>query len=132
MSEFTLKTVAVLDVGAFGVLLHNGLPFAVTLTRTYESPDGQLVKVRPGLWKCTRRRYNRGGYDTWEIHIPGHNYLLFHKLNWEEESDGCLGVGESFAVINNKPGIAQSGEGFKEFMMRSQHLDEFNLSVINS
>jgi hypothetical protein len=128
---FTVKRIAVRDEGAFGVMLHHGVPFAVTLERTYEQPTGQLVKIAPGQYTCTRSRYLRGNYDTFEIHVPGHTRILFHKANWEHDLEGCIGIGENYAVLKDKTAIAQSDAGFTEFMKRAQGVDQFPLNVIH-
>jgi len=125
--SFQIKRVAVLTSGAFGVLLSNGTPFAVTLERTYD--PGNTVKIGNGFHECHRSRYNRGNYDTFEISVPGHSRILFHKGNTELHSDGCVLVAESFAMMGDKPGIALSAEGFNEFMKRAADTDSFTLEV---
>lgn len=124
---FELKRIAVLNDGAFGVLLSNGVPFAVTLERTYD--PGNTVKIGAGFHECTRSRYAKGGYDTFEIAVPGHDRILFHKGNVELHSEGCVLVAESFAVMGDKPGVSMSAEGFGEFMKRAGDLDSFTLEV---
>lgn len=124
---FELKRVAVLSDGAFGVFMHNGVPFAVTLERTYD--PGNTIKITSGFHECHRSRYNKGNYDTFEITVPGHNQILFHKGNVELHSEGCVLVAESFAVLGDKPGVAMSAEGFWEFMKRATGVDSFTLEV---
>ena len=121
-----LKTVSTIPDGCFGVLLHDNVPFAVTLERTY---DDLKVKIPAGIHKCHRSRYNKGGYDTFEIEIEGHSRILFHKGNTELHSDGCILVAESFAMFGDRPGIALSGDGFTEFMKRTGGVDSFMLTV---
>lgn len=127
MSDFQLKRVAILNSGAFGVLMANGIPFAVTLERTYD-PDNS-VKIGAGPHSCTRSRYNKGGYDTFEIEVPGHDRILFHKGNTELHSEGCILIAESFAMFGDKPGVALSKDGFEEFMRRAAGMDSFTLEV---
>lgn len=127
MAEFELIRVKVINSGAFGVLCHNDVPFAVTLERTYD-PDNQ-VKIQPGPHRCFRSRYNRGGYDTFEIEVAGHSRILFHKGNVEAHSEGCVLVAESFSMMGDKPGVAMSGQGFEEFMKRAANYDSFTLEV---
>jgi hypothetical protein len=118
----TVRRVALLDEGCFGVLMYLGVPFAVTLERTF----GQDTIIPAGTYNCVARRYNRGGYQTFEITgVAGHSLLLFHKANWETDLQGCVGIGESFAVLDGKLAIAQSGEGFNEFMRKVGDLPSF-------
>lgn len=125
--NFELKHVAILSDGAFGVLMQNGVPFAVTLERTYD--PGNTVKIGNGFHECRRSRYAKGGYDTFEIAVPGHSRILFHKGNTELHSEGCVLVAESFAVFGDKPGVAMSADGFAEFMKRATGVDSFTLEV---
>ena len=124
---FELKRVSIINHGAFGVLLQNGVPFAVTLERTYD--PGNTVKIGNGFHECHRSRYAKGGYDTFEITVLGHDRILFHKGNTELHSEGCILVAERFADFGDKPGIAMSGEGFAEFMKRTADVDSFSLEV---
>lgn len=121
-----LKTVAVLDEGCFSVLLWNGRPFAVTLERTFE---GRRVVIPTGQWLCTRTVFQKHGYETFEIHIPGHTRVLFHIGNKEDDSLACVLVGEFFAVFGAVDGIGDSARGFAEFMQRTEGLSQFYLNV---
>ena len=123
-SLIVIKRVAILEEGAFGVMLMLGTPFAVTLERTFD--DGQPV-IPAGRYVCKPRRYNRGGYQTYEITgVEGHSLLLFHKANWETDLEGCVGIGESFETLDGRIGIAQSSKGFIEFMDKVGDLPSFS------
>ena len=131
----TVKRVAILQQGAFGVLLWHGIPFGVSLERTYPGQrDAQITKIKPGVYQCTRSRYNAGGYDTWLIQggdITPERRILLHKGNTEEDSEGCILVGESYGLLSGKHAILQSGAAFQELMTLSADIDEFYLTVVN-
>ena len=133
MTPFELHRVAVRPEGAFGVLLHDGLPFAVTLERTYDELDERgrpSSKIPVGVHRCTRSFFHRGGYSTFEVHIPGHSRLLFHRGNTEKDSEGCILVAESFGELGAEPAILESVMGFAEFMRRASSVGtEFQLVV---
>ena len=119
----TVMRVAKLDEGVFGVILHLGIPFAVTLEKSF---DNNEPIIPAGTYDCVSRKYNKGGYMTFEIvGVDGHSLLLFHKANWETDLAGCVGIGESYAKLNGKLAIAQSGDGFGEFMRKVGHLPSF-------
>jgi uncharacterized protein DUF5675 len=147
MPLFTLTRIAVRDDGAFGVLKHHlsdydvaGIPFAVTLERTYLNPteagisqkylSGQLVKVTEGRHVCVRRFYNKGGYFTYEIQQDGHTAILFHRGSIEAHSEGCVLVGERFDLIpmQNTPGISD-GSGLTELLRLAADRPSFELEV---
>ncbi len=119
----TVKRIAKLEEGCFGAMLCLGVPFAVTLERTFE---GGRIVIPEGIYTCVATKFHRGNYPTFEITgIAGHSRLLFHKLNFEDESEGCVGIGEAFAKLDGKLAIAQSGAGFGEFMQKVGHLPSF-------
>lgn len=121
----TVKRVAKLDEGVFGAILHLGVPFAVTLEHSFL--DNQPI-IPAGRYLCKARRYNRGGYETFEITgVDGHSLLLFHKANWETDLEGCVGIGEGFAMLDGRLAISQSGQGFGEFMQKVGHLPSFQV-----
>ena len=121
-----LKTVAIRDDGCFGVLLWTGRPFAVSLERTFA--DGRPI-IGAGTHRCKRTDFHAGGYETFEIEVPGHTRVLFHRGNVETESEACVLVAESFARMGTLTAIADSEHGFKEFMSVTLGLDEFDLEV---
>lgn len=123
-----VKRVAKLLEGCFGVMLHSGAPFAVTLEHSYEDNE---PKIAAGVYLCKASRYFKGGYDTFEIIVPGHTRILYHKANLERDLDGCVGIGESFSLLEGSLSIAQSGDGFAEFMRRVGHLDSFYVEFID-
>jgi hypothetical protein len=122
-----LKTVAVLEDGAFGVLLWDAKPFAVSLERTFEN---LRVVIPSGIRRCFRTTYIKGGYPTFEIEVPGHQRVLFHKGNVEEDSEACVLVAESFGELAGRTAVLDSRGGFAEFMRLSAGLSEFYLEVI--
>ena len=122
----------ILDSGAWGVLWHlpEQAPICVTLEHTYET--GKRIKLPDGVWYCTRRIHGVStgkGYPAWEIHIPGHRYIDIHIANFEDQLEGCLGLGEMFAVIDGKRAIGASGSAFKEFMSLTEGLEDFFIEV---
>jgi len=127
-----LKHLSVISTGAYGGLMVRNdddewLPIAVTLERTYGIGLAQASKITPGIHKCTRTMYNKGGYETFEIHVDGHTRILFHILNIEDQSEGCVGIGESFDPVLGQPGIIQSKKAFNQFMSYLTGVDEFYL-----
>lgn len=122
-----LKTVARIEDGCFGVLLWKEKPFAVTVERTF-TLDRYTV-IRNGMYRCRRDFYHHGNYETFEIQVPGHERVLFHKGNKEVDSMACVCIAESFTRLDGVTAIADSQHGFDEFMRLTQGLDEFELMV---
>jgi len=124
--EMELKTVAKIEEGCFSVLLWDRKPFAVSVERTF--PNLQTV-IGAGTYRCHRDFYHHGGYETFEVLVPGHDRVLFHKGNKEVDSMACVCIAESFARMDGVTAIADSKHGFDEFMQLASGLDEFELKV---
>jgi len=122
---FELVRVAKHEDGAFGVLLQHGLPFAVTLEHTF---DDEVI-IPPGEYPCCRTVFRKKGYATFEIFVPGHSRVLFHIGNLEEDSRGCILIGQEYGTLQGKPAVLLSRLGFNEFMGRAVGLSEFQLRV---
>lgn len=128
-APFVLIRVAMLPEGAFGVLKHAGVPFAVTLERTYPLAGGlYMTKIPPGRHRCVPTWFHRGAYRSFEVIVQGHERLLFHRGNTGADSDGCVLVAESFGLLAAQPGILDSTNGFAEFMRLADN-QAFDLEV---
>lgn len=98
--------------------------------------------IPAGMYKCKRSFYNKGGYPTfWVTNVPNRSNILFHKGNTEEDTQGCILLGNELGALivpdeDNKgvrtPKIAvlRSGEAFSEFMRSLDKVDEFELHII--
>jgi hypothetical protein len=122
----SLKTVAVREDGCYSVLCWNGRPFAVSVERTF---DDLRTVIGNGYFECVRDHYHKGGYETFEIQVKGHDRVLFHKGNLETHSLGCIIVAESFAVMSGQTAVADSKGGFAEFMELTKDLPSFHMEV---
>jgi len=123
-----IRTERVAEDGCFSTLLWDGMPFAVSAEHTFE--DGRPVLGAGEYW-CTRDYYNKGGYETFEIQVKGHDRVLFHIGNTEMDSRGCVLVGKSFGVLRGKGAVLDSKGGFAEFMALTSALPAFKMRVTN-
>lgn len=126
---FRLERDSVGPDGAFGRLLYLGQEIAKTLERTYEHPGEPVIKIPPGIYRCTRTRFFRGAYDTYEIHVPGHERILIHIANVEAQLDGCVALGIEHGTLDGKPAVLRSKEAFDKFMDCAANAPEFYLEV---
>lgn len=122
MKLLNLIRIANIESGIFGVLKDDGVPFCVTIENNdYTFPDGEYL--------CIRVKSPKFG-DTFEIiGIPGRTVILFHWGNWENDSTGCVILGENYAILSNKEAIGSSKIAFREFLERTKDVNEFKLKV---
>lgn len=126
MTSLLLRTSGVNQDGCFSVLWLPTRPIAVTIERTF---DDLRTVIPNGDFRCVSSRYHRGGYDTYEIKVPGHTRVLFHKGNTELDSEGCILVGSSFGLLNGAPAVLASKQAFDNFMQIMSGVEEFTLRV---
>lgn len=128
-----VKTVAVRNDGCFSCLLWMGRPFAVSVERTFspgEAEHGKHIVIPNGIFVCNRSFYHKGGYPTFEIDVPGHTRVLFHKGNLEDHSEACVIVAESFGMLSGKTAVLDSAGGFNEFMSLTKDYESFQMEVV--
>lgn len=137
-ARLQLVTISIRKDGCFSVLKwreegeEDGRPFAVSAERTFEpgqAAHGKRIVIPAGVLVCRRTNYIRGGYPTFEIEVPGHSRVLFHKGNKEEDSEACVLVAESFTHINSQTMIGDSKGGFSELMELAKGLNTFEMEV---
>ncbi len=113
-----------LDWATFGVMKYNRVPFAVTIERAWKNNEKMISAIPCGLYTMQRRAAtsNIPYVHFVLLNVPGNrDGIAIHKANLASQLEGCIAVGESFDPVSVKgnpeePGIAQSGEGFREFM----------------
>lgn len=132
-AAYELIRTLIVDDGAFGVLqCPNDPAFALfTLERTWDAAGrAQRIVIPPGLYVCRRSYFHGGGYDTYEVTgVEGHDRLLFHILNVETESRGCIGLGRRRGALRGVPAVLESSDAFETFMQHTAGRSEFSIVV---
>ena len=113
--------------------------------RTLEEEDQgnrrNVSSIPAGTYIVKRVDSPRFG-DTFEITgVPNRSHILFHPLNTEEDTEGCIGVGKRFGVLKvldednghvaHKLAILRSRDAFKEFMAFFDGVDEWLLEIVD-
>lgn len=113
--------------GVFSRLdLEDGTPFCVGLEHSYDL----VPKVSVGTYTCRRRASPRFGYDVFEItNVPGHTFIEIHIGNFNEDSEGCVLIGEEIYLARTCQMITNSRETFDQFMALQEGVAEFLLIV---
>ena len=130
MITLTLKRIARDDYGTFGVLIRNNTPFAVTCEDLWRENAPNISCIPVGMYRCVRVQSPKFG-NTFEITgVEGRTHILFHKGNTEDDTHGCVLIGERFEVLNGKTAVLDSGSGFGEFMRLMEDVDSFPLHIM--
>lgn len=121
--------------GVFGVM---GPWTTVEEEDLNNAPNISCIPV--GAYVCKRTWYNKGGYESFEItNVEGRSNILFHVLNTEEGTEGCVGVASHLGVMRvrdedshemtYKLAGRSSRNAFNAFMRKWEGVDEFLLVV---
>lgn len=136
MKTMIIRRVATGEQGTFGVILHNDIPFALSLERQWLDNRPSVGDVPgscipSGEYACKRVNSPRFK-NTFEVtDVENRTHILFHKGNLDDDSHGCILVGEKFGMLSANAGILESRQGFNEFMLLLEDEDEFSLNIIN-
>ena len=126
-----LKRIAFTEFGVFGVLLHNGIPFTLTVERPWLDNAPDVSCVPAGLYSCVRHSSQKYK-DTFRLKdVPNRTGILLHPGNHMDHSAGCIIIGEKFDPYKDEPGIQSSSEGFQEFMKILENRQTFELLILN-
>lgn len=131
MKKITIKRVSNLSCGMFGVIFDEDIPFALTCERPWVNNQKSVSCIPIGIYRCKRIISPKFG-DTFEVtNVPDRTEILLHKGNINDDSHGCILVGEQFEPFQDKQvGILASAKGFEEFLKRTKGIDEFQLRII--
>lgn len=134
MKTMIIKRVITGNQGTFGVIIFENIPFALTLEREWldnrPSINGVPGSCIPaGEYFCKRVNSPNFG-NTFEVKaVPNRSHILFHKGNLDDDTHGCILVGEEFGNIGKRSGVLKSKKGYDEFMAILSHDDEFRLVI---
>ena len=140
MIHLTIHRVVTGDDGTFGVLLAENKPFALTVERQWlDNIRGQSC-IPTGEYNVKRciaspeygfKNSPRFG-DTFHVqNVKDRSKILFHKGNVDDDSHGCIIVGEQFGTLHDDIAVLSSRQGFGEFMSLLKGQNEFELTIKN-
>ena len=129
MKRYTLKRIASNTDGTFGVLLDEDIPFCLTVERQWLENRSNVSCVPDGTYICKRGQFTKHG-NTFEVmNVPGRSAILFHKGNIDDDSHGCIIVGEQYGYLSEDVAVLSSGSAFTEFLDRLKDVNEFELTI---
>jgi len=130
MKHFQLIRITGIDDGTFGVVLDEKIPFCLTVERPWLNNKVGESCIPSGEYVCRRVQSPRFG-DTFEVtKVSGRTAILFHKGNVEDDSHGCIILGEQYESLNGKTAVFASGKAMNEFLQRTTGVQEFLFSIV--
>ena len=117
----------------FGVLVCDK-----TILPTIENPwinNKRNISCIPiGRYRCVVYQSPKFGLTFHILNVPGRGEteaIIFHIGNLDDDTRGCIIIGNEFGELNSEPAVLNSRKGFKRFM-ETMIDDEFELTVRNT
>mgnify|MGYP001596600586 CR=1 FL=1 len=134
MKFLKLLRIAETEHGTFGVLFDEPPePFAVTVERKWLNNKTGESCIPIGEYTCKKVQSPKFGGTYQVMDVKGRSEILFHIGNIDDDSHGCIIVGENFGRRNGSTAVLSSGNtvgaGFLEFKERLHGHDEFRLLI---
>jgi len=139
VTKFVLQRTMHTPDGIFGRLILGGETFCQTLEHAFLHdkvylpilPDGAYTLKR-GIHRLTTGpefvTYAFPRFMSWDK--KPHTGVLFHVGNWNQDSTGCVLVGEEKGSLGGKPGVLRSKMAFKRFLEACGDAETINVDVI--
>lgn len=118
-SEVTLGTLAVEEAP----------PICLTLERPWLNNASNVSCIPAGLYVCSRVNSPKFGNVFQVLSVPARSNVLIHWGNWVSDTEGCIILGESYAILKDEAAVAQSKVAFQEFMDLTKNVSSFTLEI---
>lgn len=118
--------------GIFGEILDSrNRVVAYTLEHSYDLKS----KIPAGVYQCvlgTHALHNGIPFQAYELqNVPGHTNILIHMGNYNNDSEGCILVGEAITPSSKGQMVTNSRTVFAEFMKLQKGAPSFTLTVVD-
>lgn len=102
--------------GTFGVMTIDGIMFCLTL-EPYSRDNVKVLSCIPaGQYICREKKSSKYG-DTYEItNIQNRDNVLFHWGNIDDNTKGCIILGEKLGRLGKSRAVLNSKATFKTFL----------------
>lgn len=137
--DMVLRRLNFRDDGILGELVSDDIVSfsCATLEHAYtDEQNGWVPKLKSGLYRCVygthQLAHHPHPFKTFEItNVPGHTNILFHIGNFNNDSEGCVLLGQRMPDGGGSLMISDSKVTFERFMNVQRGVSEFNLTVID-
>ncbi len=86
--------------------------------------------IPEGLYLIKYGRYNRGGYDAYELNnVRDRTLIKIHVANTSSDVFGCIGLGDSISRLNDSLGVLNSQDAYDRWMSVMDKVARAYLSI---
>jgi len=118
--------------GTFGILKLQKSAFCWTLEPRDEENVNSISSIPVQQYICKRINSPKYGI-TFEItNVPGRTNVLFHWGNYDNNTKGCVLVGDKKATLGYREALLNSKKTFELLIKELEGFDEFHLTIKES
>lgn len=97
-----------------GLLRWRDFEHAYTVEDGWRDNRPNVSCIPDGIYRVVPRRFNKGGYDAWEIlDVPGRDQIKIHAANTALDVQGCIAPGDRIAAFGELLGVERSKAAFE-------------------
>ena len=117
------------EQGTIGVLKINKQVFCYTLEPTdkLNKPNESCIPAQQ--YRCASVHSSRFGMTFEVMNVPGRSHVLFHRGNTQDDTLGCILLGQTVGKLKGERAVLNSGNTFKEFMFNMGSHQGFHLTI---
>ena len=116
-------------MGTFGELGGRMISRWCTVEKEWVDNEKYISCIPEDAYLCERTDSPRFGETFEVVGVPNRFGILFHVANFEENVQGCIGLGTDIGTINDRWAVLNSKDAFREFMEYMEGEDEFILDI---
>lgn len=118
------------EQGTIGILKIDKEAFCWTLEPAdrLNKPNESCIPAQQYL--CRRARSPKFGETFMIIDVPNRTNVLFHKGNTENNTLGCILLGQTVGKLKGQRAILNSGKSFDSFMIAMAGAQTFHLTIL--
>lgn len=115
--------------GTFGALKLNKELFCWTLEPRDEENAANISSIPAQQYDCGRYSSLRYPGTFQVLNVPGRSRILFHPGNTDDDTAGCILLGETLGKLQGVRAVLNSCRTFRRFMAMLEEFDEFTLTI---
>lgn len=117
--------------GTFGMLTDGSDNLCFTCELPWKANQVQISCIPPGVYTC--QPYSSADHpDVWQVcDVPNRTAILIHTGNTENDSRGCVIVGDSMGTIDGLPAVLNSVKTMEMLKSRLPETFELTITAVN-
>jgi hypothetical protein len=113
LEKHTLKRIIISNKAILGIWIDSE---GKEICRTLENPIRETTKdsaIPIGTYECEKD--NHGKFQFYKVlNVPNRTAIEIHQGNYEKDTEGCILVGTSWAIMNNELAVTSSVKKMNE------------------